>query len=104
MSRHPTPFSHPAAVKVLARRLFPALGAKRTAQVAGVSVRSVYRWCWDLVDTGGRERTAAAAQANAERGELRRLDRNIALLESLGPDATAGQCLAVALAIEPRRR
>ena len=45
-----------------------------------------------------------AAQANAERGELRRLDRNIALLESLGPDATAAQCLAVALAIEPRRR
>ncbi len=104
MSRHPTPFSHPAAVKVLARRLFPALGAKRTAQVVGVSMRSVYRWCWDLVDTGGRERTTAAAQANAERGELRRLDRNIALLESLGPDATAAQCLAVALAIEPRRR
>ncbi len=49
MSRHPTPFSHPAAVKVLARRLFPALGAKRTAQVVA-------------------------------------------------------QCLAVALAIEPRRR
>ena len=48
--------------------------------------------------------TAAAAQANAERGELRRLDRNIALLESLGPDATAAQCLAVALAIKPRRR
>ncbi len=35
MSRHPTPFSQPAEVKVLARRLFPALGAKRTAQVVG---------------------------------------------------------------------
>jgi hypothetical protein len=104
MSRHPTPFSHPAAVKALTRRLFPALGAKRNAQVVGVSVRSVYRWCWELVDAAGRERTAAAAQANAERGDLRRLDRNIALLESLGPDATAAQCLAVALAIEPRRR
>ena len=43
-------------------------------------------------------------EGNAERGELRRLDRNIALLESLGPAATAAQCLAVALAIEPRRR
>ncbi len=104
MSRHPTPFSHPAAVKALTRQLFPALGAKRTAQVVGVSVRSVYRWCWDLVDAGGRDRTTAAAQANAERGDLRRLDRNIALLKSLGPDATAAQYLAVALAIEPRRR
>ncbi len=64
----------------------------------------VYRRCWDLVGAGGWERTAAAAQANAERGELRRLDRNLELLDSLGLDATAAQCLAVALAIEPRRR
>ncbi len=34
----------------------------------------------------------------------RRLDRNIALLESLGPDATVAQYLAAALAIELRRR
>ncbi len=77
MSRHPTPFSHPAELKALTRRLFPALGSKRTAHMVGVSMRSVYRWCWDLVDTSGREQTAAAAQANAERAELRRLDRNI---------------------------
>ena len=94
MSRHPTPFSNPAEVKALTRRLFPALGAKRNAQVVGVSVRSVYRWGGDLVDTGGRERTAAAGRAVQLRAVDARAGDRVVLRERVAIDPWLHRCHA----------
>ena len=89
------PFSHPETIRYLVRKLYPMLGAKRTAQVAGVSTRSVYRWCDDLITDAARGRTAAAADANRQRGELRRDERNMMLLESIGETTDSALMLEI---------
>ncbi len=100
--RHPTPFTYPPEVRVLVRRLYPEHGARRTAELAGVSVRTVYRWCRELTRPAARRQTAAAAEMNRLRGEARRLERNLALLEAMGDETDPARLLAYALALEAR--
>ena len=95
----PTPFTYPPQVVALVRRGYPRLGARRTAEITGV--RTVYRWCRDLTDPRDRERTAAAAAANRERGERDRLEYNLRILESMGDDMDPKAMLAAALALKP---
>lgn len=94
------PFSHPETTRHLVRRLYPTLGAKRTAQVAGVSTRSVYRWCADLIADAARGRTAAAADANRQRGELRRYERNMMLLDAMAETDDSALLLELVNAIQ----
>ena len=84
----------------MVRKLYPMLGTGRTAQVAGVSTRSVYRWCADLIADAGRGRTAAAADANRQRGELRRYERNMMLLESIDETTAPALIIEIAKAIQ----
>jgi hypothetical protein len=94
------PFSHTETTRHLVRELYPVLGAKRTDQVAGVSTRSVYRWCADLIAPSARGRTAAAADANRQRGELRRHERNMMLLKSIDDTTDSVLILELARAIQ----
>ena len=97
----PTPFTYPSQMVALVRRGYPQLGARRTAEITGVSVRTVYRWCRDLTDPRDRERTAAAAAANRERGERDRLEYNLRILESMSDEMDPKAMLAAALALKP---
>ena len=97
----PTPFTNPPKVVALVRRAYPTQGARRTAEITGVSGPTVYRWCRDLTDPRDRERTAAAAAANRERGERDRLEYNLRILESMGDEMDPKAMLAAALALKP---
>ncbi len=70
------------------------------SQVTGVSTRSVYRWCRDLIGVDGRRRTAAAADANAEHGAMRRYERNMRLFEMMGDETDPETLIQLAHAIQ----
>jgi len=79
----PTPFTYPPQMVALVRRGYPHLGARRTAEITGVSVRTVYRWCRDLTDPRDR------------------LEYNLRIMESMGDEMDPKAMLAAVLALKP---